>query len=646
MRTIPYRPDIDGLRAIAVTAVIAFHLSHAWLPGGYLGVDMFFVLSGYLITAIIWQEINAGTFTILRFYERRIRRIMPALLCVLVVTTVLSAVVLLPADFAGYGKSVLATLLFVANVYFWRDAGYFSRAAEEKPLLHVWSLSVEEQFYVVFPLVLVLVARYWKAGTLAVVAAGGVASLALNVIMLAADGATPAFFMLPTRAWELAAGAVLALLPATARPSSRIQAQASGIAGALLIGAGLLFTTSPYEVYPVALPVVMGTAMLIWAAAGGTGTASTVNSALAHPAPVFLGQISYSLYLWHWPVLVFVRYYLVRDLTIPEVALALALMLVLAWGSWRYVERPFRDRRFSISKVAGLTAGVAVLLAGAAVSMVVTQGWPSRLRPEAAAINRAIGTNYRCPILNFMPFGASRACAMNLPSRNPMDAEVVLFGNSHAQMYEPLVEDLVGQDQRPGLLVPLNGCLPTVKFNLSVACSQSAQLNFDQILKLPKLNTVMLGLTWGHDRETMFNGRGEPITSGHMAALTGALDEMISKIEQAGKRAILIGPIETPGGDLASTLSREIAFGWPPSRPIAAPRASFDSRFGTITRHFEQRMGPRFIRPDKILCDAERCHFVFEGRSLYADSSHLALAEIPRFKSLFRAALAAPAAPR
>jgi peptidoglycan/LPS O-acetylase OafA/YrhL len=157
MSALQYRADIDGLRAVAVVSVILFHLSSSLLPGGYLGVDMFFVLSGYLITAIIRKEIDTQSFTIMQFYERRIRRIMPALLFMLSVTTVVAMVLLLPADLIGYGRSLFATLGFVANMYFLRDTNYFARLAEEKPLLHIWSLGVEEQFYVVFPVLLALI---------------------------------------------------------------------------------------------------------------------------------------------------------------------------------------------------------------------------------------------------------------------------------------------------------------------------------------------------------------------------------------------------------------------------------------------------------------------------------------------------------
>ena len=243
-RLIRYRADIDGLRAVAVLSVIFFHLSRQGFPGGYLGVDMFFVLSGYLITAIIWRELQEGRFSIVRFYDRRIRRIVPALLLLLFVTTLVSAVLLLPSDLMGYSRSLLATLVFSANVYFWRDTNYFSAAAEQKPLLHIWSLGVEEQFYVVFPILLLLAARWWPRHSLSVIVTLTMGSLAANAFAAFAGGQVPAFFLLPTRAWELGIGAALALLPGHTAPRA---AAASWIAwiGALVLVVGLIRPLDP-----------------------------------------------------------------------------------------------------------------------------------------------------------------------------------------------------------------------------------------------------------------------------------------------------------------------------------------------------------------------------------------------------------------
>jgi peptidoglycan/LPS O-acetylase OafA/YrhL len=205
-----YRPDVDGLRAVAVLSVIFYHVDSALIPGGFLGVDIFFVISGYLITSIIRREQERGSFSLGGFYERRIRRIMPALLLVLFVTTIASTYLLLPLDLTGYSKSLLATLTFVANVYFFLDTNYFAAAAELKPLLHMWSLGVEEQFYLLFPLILMLLARYPRT-ILPIIVTFGVLSLMANMASLFLGKSNPAFFLIPFRAWELGFGAMLAV---------------------------------------------------------------------------------------------------------------------------------------------------------------------------------------------------------------------------------------------------------------------------------------------------------------------------------------------------------------------------------------------------------------------------------------------------
>lgn len=194
---IRYRADIDGLRAIAVLSVVFYHFSRSFLPGGYLGVDMVFVISGFLITSIIWRQIQDGSFSIVQFYDRRIRRIIPALLLLLTLVTLAASILLLPADLVGYSKSLLATLGFVANIYFWRDTDYFSRMAEEKPLLHLWSLSAEEQFYIIFPLLLVLLVRWSRRHVLLAITVLLIGSFGLNVIALSRGGKFTGIFLTP-----------------------------------------------------------------------------------------------------------------------------------------------------------------------------------------------------------------------------------------------------------------------------------------------------------------------------------------------------------------------------------------------------------------------------------------------------------------
>lgn len=633
---IGYRADVDGLRAVAVISVIAFHLSRSWLPGGYLGVDIFFVLSGYLITLILWREALKGQFSIIRFYERRVRRIMPALVLLLFFTTLAAIALLLPADLIGYGKSMLATLGFVANIYFWRDTDYFSRAAEAKPLLHVWSLGVEEQFYIIFPLLIAALARFWPRATFPAIAMLTLLSLAANILALKVGGASPAFFLLPTRAWELGAGAMAALLPLRLMPLGAV-AGLLGSIGAAAIVIGVVSPLQKYGSIPVALPVVIGTALVI---AAGQGKQSPISRLLAFGPLTFVGLISYSLYLWHWPFIVFSQYYLVRNLNLGEMAVAVAGMTICAILSWRFVERPFRSKTIAARTVFLAAAGGAAALAVAASVLIWSNGLPGRMSGEAAAINAAVGTNYRCPVSNFLRLGQSRACVLNLPSRNPADAKIVLLGNSHAQMYAPVWDSIFIEAGLPGLLVPANGCLPTVSVNISRECIAVAAGNLAELGKLANTETVILGLTWERAADALVDADGKTVDNSNDRALVGGLDDLIDRLRGFGKKVVLIGPIAYPGWDLPSEMSRDLAFGRPLEKSASLPAGEFQRQYGAIIRHFESRGDIGFARPDTALCDSSRCNYVLDGRSMFADASHIAKAELFRFRAIFSAALA------
>ena len=632
---IRYRPDIDGLRGIAVLSVVFFHLTRAALPGGYLGVDIFFLLSGYLITSIIWHQVQVGSFSIVRFYDRRIRRIMPALLLLLFLTTVASIVFLLPADLIGYSKSLLTTLTFVANIYFWRDTNYFARAAEDKPLLHLWSLGVEEQFYILFPLILALLARWWPSGALPTIVALTLGSLAANVVALFVGAVSPAFFLLPARAWELGLGSFLALLPVRAAPRAATASLGAAF-GALLVVISMVCPLKMFPLMPVGGPAVVGSALVILA---GQHESSAVTRALSFSPLVFVGLISYSLYLWHWPIIVFGRYYLVREFTLLEIAAALGLMTACAIGSWHFIERPFRSKKMRIEIVRGSAISGVIALAVAAAALLWSQGLPRRLSVEAAAINAAVGTNYRCPPSDYIAFGISRACSMNLPSRDPADADVVLLGNSHAQMYAPAWASILAERGQTGLLVPANMCLPTVQINASRDCNDLARRNLMKVENLARTRTVIIALTWWFEAGDLVDPSGRPVDNRDNSALISALDDLINQLQRARKHVVLIGPIAQPNWDVASVISRQIAFGRPVDRAIFLPAADFDRRFDIAIRHFEARRDIGFARPDRVQCRAERCYYLLDGHSLFADADHIAVGELPRFRALFAAAL-------
>lgn len=345
-----YRREIDGLRAVAVLPVILFHAGFEMFGGGFVGVDVFFVISGYLITSIILAEKEAGTFSLMRFYERRARRILPALFVVMAACTPFAWLWLLPNDMEDFSQSLIAVSLFVSNILFWSESGYFDTAAELKPLLHTWSLAVEEQYYVLFPLFIMLTWRLgkrWIAGLLVVTAA-----ISLSLAQWGAYNQSAAtFFLLPTRSWELAIGAFIALYFSQRQrmdASDAVKQAASGAGLLLILYSVFAFSKStPFPSFYALLPT-MGAALIILFATPST----VVGTLLGSKAFVGIGLISYSAYLWHQPLFAFARH---RSLNEPSglflAALALAA-IALAFLSWKYVETPFRCRqRFSRKQI-------------------------------------------------------------------------------------------------------------------------------------------------------------------------------------------------------------------------------------------------------------------------------------------------------
>ena len=337
-----YRREIDGLRALAVLPVILFHAGFETFSGGFVGVDVFFVISGYLITTIILAELEQGKFSIVNFYERRARRILPALFLVMLVCIPFAWLWLLPGDMKNFSQSLVAVSFFASNILFWRESDYFDTAAELKPLLHTWSLAVEEQYYVLFPIFLML---FWRLGKRSILVMLGLVFVASLAVAEWAAYARPAaaFYLLPTRGWELLIGAFAAfyLSKANRKEFGKAVGEIGGWVGVALI-LYAVFAYSKATPFPglYALVPTLGTVLVILFATQQT----TVGKFVGNKAFVGIGLISYSAYLWHQPLFAFARH---RSLTEPShtVFLVLSVLaLALAYLSWRYVEAPFRKR--------------------------------------------------------------------------------------------------------------------------------------------------------------------------------------------------------------------------------------------------------------------------------------------------------------
>jgi peptidoglycan/LPS O-acetylase OafA/YrhL len=398
-----YREDIDWLRAIAVLAVVAFHFEAPAVFGGFVGVDIFFVISGYLITGIIQSELHSGAFSFARFYERRVRRLLPALYAMVALTAIPSFHYLLTSERAEFFRSIAAVVTFTSNFFFWFQTGYFDHAAVEKPLLHTWSLAVEEQFYLALPLMLWGLARVAR-GRIALPAALGaltLASFALSIWLMNSDRSANAFFMSPPRAWEFLIGGLVATPGFPVLRQALAQKIVRGIA--LLLIAIPIFSLRQGPGFPGfnALAPCVGAAMFIW---GGIGVPTRKRSGYS-PLNIakFFGQISYSLYLWHWPLFTFARFSkssLVLDAA--DKVVLFALTVLISYLSWRFVEQPFRARSLAPTRRAAFgVAGLAsvVLLAGSAFGFVLSRT-PSDADRAALQLESYNAYNYQ-PLYRF-----------------------------------------------------------------------------------------------------------------------------------------------------------------------------------------------------------------------------------------------------
>lgn len=648
-----YRPDIDGLRAVAVLAIVFFHLGIDAFGGGYVGVDIFFVISGFLITTIIAREIRDGSFTIARFYERRVRRILPALVVVLIATLGAGLVILPPEQLDELAQSALATSVFSSNFFFFAGAGYFDGPSEAKPLLHTWSLAVEEQYYILFPLLMLLIAR--RAGGRFTLPVGclALASFAACALYTSSDE-TAAFFLIPFRAWELLIGSLLALgaVPAVHSRRFRTALAAAGLAMVL----ASVFSFTPLTTFPgvaAALPT-LGTAAIIHA---GTHGDNAIGRALSVRPMVFVGLVSYSLYLWHWPVIVYAKLYLINEMTDGENALAFVIAMLLAVLSWRFVEAPFRDRRRFGPRsrlFAGAAMVTAVVMAGA-VAIVHSDGLPDRdLSGEMRAI-AAVDPGWQhwkyCEELGEERNDDPELCGIGAEERSPT---FLLWGDSHALAMASGINLKAMEHGKGGLIAVRTACPPLL--GIDRAGRDSCRVFNDAILRRlerePGIDTVILAARWTmaapgtrykeepgsdvilEDRESGEGGNAELMERG--------LARTLDALQALGRRVVLVGQVPEVGFDVPSANYSARLTGRDVSDMIAPRVDEYRERVAVSSDILARARAGRaveFLDPAPSLCDAARCRVVEEGMPLYRDDNHLSLrgnvVMAPLFDALF-----------
>ena len=593
---------------MAVLLVIAYHLVALKIWGGFVGVDVFFVISGFLISSVILREIEEERFSLLAFYERRIRRIFPALMVMLFVIAIFSCIYLLPSELKDFAKSLIAAVFSGSNIYFLKNSDYFAAPTASMPLLHTWSLAVEEQFYIFFPLFLLLI-RQWIPGHFrkAVVL---VAAASFAVSVFGAYAFPTATFYLPiTRAWELLLGTMLSLhiFPAIRAGLWRNVASAAGLI--LIVGCGFVYGARTHFPGLAAVPPCLGAALII--AAGQTGT-SIVGRLLSLRPVVFVGLISYSLYIWHWPIIVFQRMSMVqiRDASSRSVKCGLLVVMILvATLSWRYVETPFRKGRLMLKGAGAFKFATAsgVALTFAALTILALHGLPSRYTPEEVEISSYMDREapYRlgtCFISSGKPstdFDVSTCLRQDAHKKN-----YLLLGDSHAaQLWYGL--DTVFPDINI-LQATASGCEPTLQhvYMYGDQCTPIMQFIYKDYLPKHPVDEILIAARW---------------EQGDLPRL----DDTMRKLKQQGLNIVLFGPIVQYDSPLPRLLTASLKEN-DPSLPFKHRLNKYRQLDGEMAYLAENTWHVPYVSLFKLLCPQDACtEYAQKDVPLQFDYGHL-----------------------
>lgn len=635
-----YRPDIDGLRALAVIPVILFHLKIAGFGGGFIGVDIFFVISGYLITSIILREIREGRFSMVRFWERRILRILPALFFVLIATTIASYfIILFPTDFINFGQSLAAQGLFIVNIFFMRTGDYFAAPAETIPLLHTWSLAVEEQFYIVFPILVALVYKLSKKAVLPVVTLIGLVSFVLSIYLINVSPNNPftipflphiwgsasyesaGFYFPLARAWELAAGALLALSAWTIK--NKYTAEISATIGLFLIVSGIVFLTGE-SAFPglAALLPVLGTVLIIVA---GTERKTFVTEVLSFPILVWTGLISYSLYLWHWPLIVLTKQYLNTPLTATHTSAIIIATFLLAIFSYHFIETPFRKKVFLRQRWQIFTFALFTVVATVSAGVYITKnkGLPERAPEAAEAVALAAAdTNpreYECFRNNYRQiFGEVPPCIIGDQSSD-IKPTFVLWGDSHSNAIMPVFDKMAKEHNVTGIFFAIGGC-PPLSTGTPLKKDPQCAINDIKVLKYISENnigTVFLVSSWKENYPHITDEGNHTVYQ----ALAETLDKIPSSTQVVISKRI---PLQ-PDFNIRSTFYTAVQTGSVPYIAVTKSEHETDTTksSGAITRLTMERTNVRSVDPATILCNDTECSLSHNSEIIYFDGNHV-----------------------
>ena len=636
-----YRAEVDGLRAIAVIPVILFHAGAPGFSGGYVGVDIFFVISGYLITSIIMNDMERQRFSLVDFYERRARRILPALAVVVTFSTVMAYLLMPPNYLTQYAQSVVAVMLFAANIYFYLTTNYFATEADEKPLLHTWSLGVEEQFYVFFPLLIMALLPLGRRVLYAGMITLAVASLAFAHFLLAKGELAANFFLIFSRTWELVLGALVALVPATALTRSAGVNQLLSFAGllAIIFAIAVFDVKTPFPSVYALVPVV-GACLLVLFAQPGTWAWRLLSQRIL----VGIGLISYSLYLWHQPLFSFLRLKWIGEPPAVAFAIAIVLTFVLAYLSWKYVEQVFRDRnRYSRKAIFGGSAAFLSTFMVIGLAGHLTKGFKARADVDYSASIRPSPKRNDCHQSFGERFDPEKACRY-FGERITWAA----FGDSH--MVEPAyaLAQKLEPDNEGVLHLSYSACPPALLFEVDVkGCHQWINDALTYVEQDAEIGHVLVGFRYSlflygdqlndypevpHEDPSRYILTGEPLNAEAARDLYWrSLESMIKRLLDAGKKVHIIYPIPELPLHVEKAVFPKVAFAAETLLPVERTTTAeyYRQRHQYILQKLDSLpYSARLIaiKPFDIFCRDGYCPAVRDGKALYFDDDHLSVA--------------------
>jgi peptidoglycan/LPS O-acetylase OafA/YrhL len=644
-----YRPDIDGIRAIAILSVLCYHGGVPGVTGGFTGVDIFFVISGYLIGGHIFSEVRAGRFSFMRFYQRRAKRILPAFYGVLIFTIVAALLLLSPVEANEFGRSAFGATLSASNIVFWRFASYFTPASDLNPLLMTWSLGVEEQFYAVIPLLMVLLAYIRRSLVLPAIVIVCTLSFLLAWAQLAAHP-TMVFYLLPTRAWELGAGVILAVLELSRkRPAfSATFAQLVSFAGLVMMVVPMFLLTVKSQFPGVAaLPSVLGTS-LVMAMPGSWFN----RRLLSLPPLVFVGRISYSLYLWHWPLLAYLR--VISGDKLPQSAayIAIAASFVFAVLSYYLIEQPFRNSTLRPAPLLIRYAIFSVFILAACGAIWASKGIPQRF-PQLDKIDRAATFQLRGnPCLAEHGTLPPMALCDSTADRRPA---IAIWGDSHSAALAPGLREIANSQNYSFIQLGHSDCMPLIgtaifQPNLPMEAGECIKFNEWAVHEFetdPRVKIVVLAGQWAHMFETGSRDSWPIADTAHehevlspdavSALFNKSLAASIQGLQQAGKQVVVMEDVPTFDFDpimkvrtqqipVRHSLAQWMGF-QSASDPGYGPMANVSSD-AEANSHLKAAMeglkGVQLVDLKPELCrDSNSCVYRDESHVFYADHHHI-----------------------